>query len=316
MLSPTMNAAKSTCYPSDSPSSAAKAHTKSKEAPRRSLSCPARDETKTTSGPPGDDVEVAIPESDNQAADATSNGNGARSVAKTHYVPAPYTFLALAAETLEDIERVRIATENRARALTHPEQRICLSEADPHVKLANGIASELATTEHQAELALKRVLRQTPLGEWVKNTVGIGEKQAGRLLGVIGDPSIRIDGETGEVHERTVGQLRSYCGYGDAKEQKRRKGQQGNWNAKARMRTYLIAESCMKSPTSPYRKVYEDGRAKYEDAKHDAPCAQCGKKGKPAEIGTDLRDGHKHARALRLVAKAVLKDLWLAARET
>lgn len=265
-----------------------------------------------------------------QSWSASSKGRAASKEAQTHRMPAAYAFLALAAETLEDIERVRIAAENRARALTHPEQNIGLPENDPHVTAAKAIASEMGAVEHRAELAVKRMVRETPLGEWVKDTVGVGEKQAGRLLGVIGNPRIRIDGETGEVHERTVGQLWSYCGYavvpadghnrnGDhgltavGVAPRRRKGEQANWNTKARMRAFLIAESCMKSPSSPYRKLYEEGRAKYEDSAHKAPCSQCGQKGKPAEVGTPLRDGHKHARALRLVAKAVLKDMWIAA---
>jgi hypothetical protein len=50
---------------------------------------------------------------------------------------------------------------------------------------------------------------------------------------------------------------------------------------------------------------------------HAAPCQQCAGKGKSAEaaIGAPLRPGHQHARALRLVAKEVLKDLWVASKE-
>ena len=70
----------------------------------------------------------------------------------------------------------------------------------------------------------------------------------------------------------------------------------------------------MKCPASPYRAVYDDTRAKYADATHQHPCARCGPKGKPAQPGTPLSDGHKHARALRNVAKEILKDLWREAR--
>lgn len=61
---------------------------------------------------------------------------------------------------------------------------------------------------------------------------------------------------------------------------------------------------------TPYGKVYIDGRAKYADAVHNHPCPRCGPIGKPAPAGSPLSDAHKHARALRLVAKAILKDLW------
>lgn len=88
---------------------------------------------------------------------------------------------------------------------------------------------------------------------------------------------------------------------------------------------------------SRYRLTYDAGRAKYADAVHPVDCAQCGTCGtcgKPPGVsrvvhaetgcterkvihslaGTPLRDGHKHARALRLAAKAILRDLWLEAK--
>lgn len=270
----------------------------------------------TSRGPTTGENSEAKATAEPQTRTAPQNGSKAATAdAGTHTSGAAYAFLALAAETLEDIERVRIAAENRARALTHPEQNIGLSEDDPVVEMAQELAVKLQEIEADSEKAVKKVVRQTPLGPWVKQAIGVGEKQAGRLLGVIGNPRYRVDGETGEIHERTVGQLWSYCGYAvkDGVAPKRKRGEQGNWNPKARMRAYLIAESCMKSPTSPYRRLYEEAREKYADSKHEHPCAQCGAKGKPAQPGTDLRDGHKHARALRIVAKEVLRDMWIAA---
>jgi hypothetical protein len=95
---------------------------------------------------------------------------------------------------------------------------------------------------------------------------------------------------------------------------KRARGQKANWSATAKMRAYLVAVSCMKCLDSPYRKVYDDAREKYADAVHQASCIRCGPSGKPADEGSPLSDGHKHARALRAVAKAVLKDLWREAK--
>ena len=96
---------------------------------------------------------------------------------------------------------------------------------------------------------------------------------------------------------------------------KRRKGIKSNWNPTAKSRAFLIAEACLKAKaTSPYGPIYDQARAKYADAVHDEPCPQCGPKGKPALVGSPLSDGHKHARALRVVAKMVLKDMFLEAR--
>lgn len=228
---------------------------------------------------------------------------------------AAYELLAIAGETLTDVERVRIATENRRRALTHPDQNINLPEDHPAVKAAEGMAVALGEVEKTATLVLQRAMRETPLAAWAKAQIGLGEKQLGRLLAVIGHPVWRYDNDAEEWRPRSIAQLWSYCGYavvgGVAPSRKR--GEQSRWNDQARMRCFLIAESCMKQMESPYRVIYDEGRAKYAEATHSVVCKRCGPSGKPAEVGSDLSDGHKHARALRLVAKAVLKDLWIAA---
>ena len=95
----------------------------------------------------------------------------------------------------------------------------------------------------------------------------------------------------------------------------RRRGQQANWSTQAKTRLYLIAESMIKHRGSAYRHVYDAGRAKYADAVHRVPCVRCGPSGQPAQPGSPLNPGHQHARALRLVMKAFLKDLWQAARQ-
>ena len=48
----------------------------------------------------------------------------------------------------------------------------------------------------------------------------------------------------------------------------------------------------------------------YADAVHAAECKRCGPKGKPAQPGSPLSAAHQHARAIRLIAKAILRDLW------
>lgn len=94
----------------------------------------------------------------------------------------------------------------------------------------------------------------------------------------------------------------------------RQRGQRANWSGTAKMRGFLVAESCIKNRRSPYRTVYDGGRLKYADAVHTVACRRCGPKGKPAPAGSPLSDGHKHARAMRLVAKAILRDLWIEAK--
>lgn len=82
------------------------------------------------------------------------------------------------------------------------------------------------------------------------------------------------------------------------------------------MRIWLIAKSIIMHKDSPYRRVYDEGRARYAEAVHSRPCVRCGPSGKPAPAGSPLSDGHQHARAQRLVMKRVLKDIWREARRT
>jgi hypothetical protein len=295
--------------------------------------------------------------------------------------------LALAADVLDDLERVRIANENRLRQLTRGEDEpdkdgetgrgFGLDESHPDVARLAALVAMVADAEHKAELNLGRLMRANPLGPWVKATHGIGPKQGARLIAAIGDPYIRPeivreDGTVEPSRPRTVSELWAYTGYhviripvsghslvnvqhnnaadgpdfpvghmhadaqpgsaggehaghpghtrGDDQElsagmaPKRARGQKANWSATAKMRAYLVAVSCMKNLDSPYRKIYDDTREKYADAVHQFPCIRCGPSGKPAQPGTPLSDGHKHARALRKVAKEVLKDLWREAR--
>lgn len=263
--------------------------------------------------------------------------------------------LALLAESLDDLEHTRIANENRLRQLTRNEadkdginRGFGLDVGVGMVKVQAAIVADLTELEHRAELNLKRRLRQHPLGSWVKATIGVGEKQAARLLASLGDPYWN----TLYDRPRTVSELWAYCGLhvlpasqarhrthestaggsnvegGDTDQPvpdahdlrvgvapSRSRGVKSNWNATAKMRAFLIAESCVKQATSPYRAVYDEGRAKYDEATHQAPCRRCGPAGRPAQPGSPLSKGHQHARALRLVMKTILRDLWVTARD-
>lgn len=207
----------------------------------------------------------------------------------------------------------------------------------------------LEQAEHDAILNLKRALRKHPLVSFQKRHKGIGEKQLARLLAVIGDPYWN------DLHERprTVSELWAYAGFHvlpaggqrgtdahtadatagaqphtgsqrtfDAQSTrapgvapKRQRGQRSNWSEDARKRTWVIASAMPKFPGGHYEQVYRAAREKYAEAVHPTDCVRCGPAGKPALAGTPLSDGHKHARAVRIVAKEILKDLWIEARD-
>lgn len=123
--------------------------------------------------------------------------------------------LALAADILDDLERTKLANENRLRQLTRSvadadgeERGFGLDESHPDVARLSALVQMLADAEHQATLNLQRVMRKHPLGPWVKAQKGIGDKQAARLLAKIGDPA--VNATTGQY--RTVSALWAYCG--------------------------------------------------------------------------------------------------------
>ena len=237
--------------------------------------------------------------------------------------------LALAADVVDDLERVKIANQNRLRTLTaQDEYGHGMSVDHPDVKRLAALVKALEDAEHQATLNLARVMRHHPLGEWVKNSKGVGEKQAARLLASIGDPYWN------DLHNRPrrLRELYAFCGMsvvgaaaqstcesqwsvsGGAAPTKQR-GEQVTWNPDARMRLWLIAsKTVMVGHGGPYRQVYDEGRLKYADAIHAEECKRCGPKGKPAQPGSPLSAAHQHARAIRLIAKAILRDLWTAAK--
>jgi len=135
--------------------------------------------------------------------------------------------LESAAAVLDDLERVRIANENRLRHLTRDgmdadglERGLGLTMAHPSVMRLDAIMRLIAKAEHDATLNLQRQLRAHPLGPWARSIRGLGDKQVARLLAAVGDPYIRPpmtrpDGTVEPARPRRVSELMRYCGYGD-----------------------------------------------------------------------------------------------------
>lgn len=227
--------------------------------------------------------------------------------------------VSLAAASVDDIENVRKAVGSRYGALTgltpkggnklllgmHPDKLLAddrwtpdkdgkdrsfhLDASDPHAVRQLNLWNGLEEVEMDAVKALQMVVKQHPLGPWIKVQRGLGEKQAGRLLAATGDPYWRskidytmtvTDGATGEettsivrtVPEgpRRVGALWAYAGLHvltppeDAAPEvtgvaaRRRKGVRSNWSTEVKTRSYLCATSCLKQLVKPCHKVEED----------------------------------------------------------
>lgn len=237
-------------------------------------------------------------------------------------ISSAYYLLRLQAEIVDDLERTRIANENRLRQLTRTEadsdgleRGFGMTDDDPDVRRLRDLVDGLSALEHTAILNLQRSMRAHPLGPWVKAQRGIGEKQGARLIAAIGDPYWH----TAEDRPRTVSELWAYSGYhtlpadGANVAARRVKGQKSNWSADAKMRAYLIAESVVKSG-GPWREVYDERKASTEGRTHAVACVRCGPSGKPALPGSEWSAGHRHADALRIMAKEILKGLWIESR--
>lgn len=252
--------------------------------------------------------------------------------------------LAAAADTLHDIERLRIASENRLRQFTRSTDEedkdggkrgfgwdlrspavASLAALVAGMKCDSEVVRQAlgddkppkkkgCCLEHDAERNLARALRVNPLASWVKAQKGIGEKQGGRLIAAIGDPYVRpamlLPDETWDpARPRTVSELWAYCGLKPG--QRRKRGELANWSATAKMRAWNVAGSMLKAGN---REVYDKRKAATEGRLHSAECVRCGPSGKPALPGTPWSDGHRHADALRVVSKEILKELWREAR--
>ena len=243
------------------------------------------------------------------------------------------------AESLNDFEGLRITTGNRIYAFKAAAAEAGMEEevinAHPDVRRMEATQAGLQLLEDGVIGDLERTMRQHPLGPWVKRTTGVGLKQGARLIacyGVEGPGWNKVAGRP-----RTLSELWAYSGYHviDGLAPARRKGQRANWNAQARTRAYLCADSVMKGLRKPcvvdeetrsathvegckcypLRIVYDAMRAKHATALHAFACAQCGPAGKPALPGSPLGLKHQQARALRIVSKELLRSLWLEATE-
>jgi hypothetical protein len=234
--------------------------------------------------------------------------------------------IGILADALNDIEALRIRTANQHQALITPaDQHIGdkggrfgkgLSEVNPAV-LAHGLhLADIEEREAALVAKLERAVKDSVWGPWITGTVGLGTKTMGRLIGAVGDPADRPN----------PAKLWAYCGLHvvDGHAPRHEKGVQSNWSDEARKRAYVIAQGCIKATKSPYRVVYDKGRVKYDGAVHEDQCQTnrpapgqngCGTKANPelGAPGSPLRDGHVHKRAVRLIMKAVVLDLWLVA---
>lgn len=212
--------------------------------------------------------------------------------------------LLFKSETLDGIESLRIAMESRVRSMMqdgiHPQ----------FTEVSQRMVADLADMEKRATKDLERAMKDHPLGPWVKRSVGIGMKQGARLIAAIGPISWNA---LDDRLRRGPAELWAYCGYVPG--QKRKKGVKSNWNANAKSRSFLIAECAIKAGVRKLDGCDDTDGYDVEHREAITPLGVVYLKARRSWADRDVKDGHKHNHALRLVAKEILKDLFLEARE-
>jgi hypothetical protein len=212
----------------------------------------------------------------------------------------PWRELRLACEIAEDIAEQEGALDNRIRASA------VTKATEKHLV-------RMAAALHQAKLAADLNRRDTyravvpkAIREWQEYTAGIGDEGLPRLLGHIGHPAWKwvheAQGETRDAilvdsSHRTFGQLIAYCGLVPCR--RRHKGMtaddaQGLGRRRVGPIIHMIADSAgIKNRDSIYRGWYDDARTFYDTQ--------------------DIAPGHAMNRALRIVKREILRDLWTVA---
>lgn len=238
-----------------------------------------------------------------------------------------YTF----AQLLDDVEGLRKSGANRIRILTGTEpdadgvvRGFGLTTGNRSVQILSYLQEDLDSFEKDIVKELQKIMKDHPLGPWVKAQKGVGEKQAARLLAAIGDPywvdAAEFEDEDGNVtvrtaHARTVSQLWAYAGLhvdnSTGAAIRRKKGVQSNWKTEIKTRAYLVAEACVKAGV---RKDSDDETGEKRVGITPYGELYLSRRARTLETHPDWTAGHSHNDALRIISKAVLKDMWIESK--
>jgi hypothetical protein len=234
------------------------------------------------------------------------------------------SMLRLAAANIDDIQRVRIATNNRIGALLRSGNHV------PHaqVEAADFLAEKLAEVEDHAKMMVERAYRDSVspgVRQWQEARSGVGAFQLGRLLGVIGHPRTQVPKAyqdnptfddtqyssrknpkrilvTFEPMPRSVDQLCAYCGLGDPA-MKHTKGMSAELalrcgNPSAKTLVFRIMRQCrISAPNGYYTEMMNRNKNHYGITR------------------PDWSPGHNDQAAIRRTAKGLLADLHEAASD-
>lgn len=265
--------------------------------------------------------------------------------------PEDFAILRVLADSFQDVQDARIAVKNRTSAKRLKDGTV-VPAAIPAELVADVLDALMAAEKKASSLMQKAFRRAAPeVHAWARTTPGIGvssDRLIARLLGAIGHPVMASpyhwEGEGPErvlvadsPYLRSVSQLWSYCGHGDPA-RRRRRGMSPEdalalGNPRAKMLVHLLAEACMKCvgggtemlPIPSSAAPAPDTDFAGDPDPLTEPDVRAPRRRSPYRDVYDLRrletadregwtDGHRHADALRIVGKAILRDLWLVAQ--
>lgn len=230
------------------------------------------------------------------------------------------------AKVYQDIQGLRIALGNKTWAAENTNGRAMPAIFNDMITQLKGMEASLMKEAGQQ-------LKYHPAWPWLKQVKGLGPTLACQLIGYINDISM-FD---------TVSKLWKYCGLAvvNGKADGRRKGEKVSYSPRMKALMYNIGCSFLKSK-SPYRKLYDDTKARYQHTKQDmliSVALGCDisevqltrqttkdatwkkyldtavKAAKEKELPEPWNDGRIHLTALRKMEKVFLAHLWEKWRE-
>lgn len=186
------------------------------------------------------------------------------SLAKTHY------------ETLKDLEKLRIATENRIRSL---------KGFDIDTTFLKEELKTIKFLEKKANMEMIKAVEKNKIFSWLMNVDGIADKSAAMLVALMGD----VD------RFQTISSLWAYAGLGveNGEAPRRKKGNQIHYNPHLKSLCLgIIGGNFIRSKAEPQYQNYLDKKIFYEQNR-------------------DWKKLRRHRAAIRFVVKEFMKRLWL-----
>ena len=135
------------------------------------------------------------------------------------------------ADIYEQTQKVRIAAENRVRAVSQG------SDAEKKKSIASdSIVASLATAEKHAEKSMSKVFMEHPCCEFMMGIPGIKNITACRVLGLIEDPT----------KFSNFSKLRVYAGLCPGRN-RRKKGEKTCYSVRLKKNLFIVFESMLKA---------------------------------------------------------------------